>query len=155
MICDCDFSPIVLVEESKIENESGPAQCYRCGENFDSFSLAKEHMSEKHKIARKAHYGKPRSHQCHVCKAMFNNEDNLNNHVCNYSTAEIEEWGKNYCKVCDMNFARSDLLFSHNLTFHVTEKKFACDLCDFKVRIILLFSRILDFIQSNRLGFHL
>ena len=66
---------------------------------------------------------------------MFETEDNLNNHICNYSTAEIEQWGKNHCKVCDMNFARRDLLLSHNLTFHVTEKKFACDQCDFKVNI--------------------
>ena len=67
---------------------------------------------------------------------MFETEENLNNHICNYSTAEIEQWGKNHCKVCDMNFARRDLLLSHNLTFHVTEKKFACDQCDFKVNII-------------------
>ena len=67
---------------------------------------------------------------------MFETEENLNNHICNYSTAEIEQWGKNNCKVCDMNFARRDLLLSHNLTFHVTEKKFACDQCDFKVNMI-------------------
>ena len=61
--------------------------------------------------------------------------ENLNNHICNYSSAEIEQWGKNHCKVCGMNFARRDLLLSHNLTFHVTEKKFACDQCDFKTKL--------------------
>jgi hypothetical protein len=52
--------------------------------------------------------------------------ENLNNHICNYSSAEIEQWGKNHCKVCGMNFAQRDLLLSHNLTFHVTEQKKIC-----------------------------
>ena len=65
------------------------------------------------------------------------------------STAEIEQWGKNHCKVCDMNFARRDLLLSHNLTFHVTEKKFACDQCDFKAT---LRDNLLKHIKSRHKG---
>ena len=115
------------------EEENGPAQCYRCGENFDTFLLAKEHMTEIHQIWRKANFGKPRAHQCYVCKAMFETEDSLNNHGCKYSTTEIDKWGNNHCKLCDINFERRDFLLNHNLTYHVTEKKFACDQCDFKV----------------------
>ena len=49
-----------LSGESTEEDLDGPLQCYRCGENFDSIPSVKSHMTVKHRICRKSHYGKPR-----------------------------------------------------------------------------------------------
>ena len=93
-------------------------------------------MLDKHKFVRKTHYGQPRDHQCTVCKGMYETVDAMNNHVCNFSLENIEKFGENRCDICDVKFERRDLLQSHNLTFHVTEKNFACDQCDFNVSFI-------------------
>ena len=69
-------------EKKKDDNIEGPSQCYICGESFDSQILVKEHLIEKHKSSRKEHYGKIRSHQCHVCKAMFESEEKKSYHRC-------------------------------------------------------------------------
>ena len=70
---------------------------------------------------------------------MFETKEDCNVHKCRFdcNMAGVEKWGKSHCDVCNLDFAGRDLLLNHNLTYHVTEKKFACDLCDFKV--ILLF----------------
>ena len=117
------------------EDTKGPYQCYRCGENFDLLALVKEHVTEKHRVCRKSYYGKPRDHQCHVCKLMFQTEEGCNIHKCRFdcNMTGDEKWGISHCDVCNLDFAGRDLLLNHNLTYHVTEKKFACDLCDFKV----------------------
>ena len=39
------------------------------------------------------------------------------------------------CELCNIKFDEKDELLRHNLSFHVTEKKFACDQCDFKTKI--------------------
>ena len=57
------------------EDIEGPVQCYRCAEIFENVLLVKEHLSAKHGICRKSHYGKPRPHQCDACKFMFENEE--------------------------------------------------------------------------------
>ena len=96
----------------------------------------KEHLTEKHKSCRKIHYGKERQYQCHICKAMFKSEEQKSYHRCRL-LEENQEWGKNYCKICELTFPGSEgsvYLRNHNLTFHITEKNFACDLCDFKVK---------------------
>ena len=67
-------------KKKKDDNIEGPFQCYICGESFDSQILVKEHLIEKHKSSRKEHYGKIRSHQCHVCKAMFESEEKKSYH---------------------------------------------------------------------------
>ena len=69
-------------KKKKDDNIEGPFQCYICGESFDSQILVKEHLIEKHKSSRKEHYGKIRSHQCHVCKAMFESEEKKSYHRC-------------------------------------------------------------------------
>ena len=69
-------------KKKKDDNIEGPSQCYICGESFDSQILVKEHLIEKHKSSRKEHYGKIRSHQCHVCKAMFESEEKKSYHRC-------------------------------------------------------------------------
>ena len=69
-------------EKKKDDNIEGPSQCYTCGESFDSQILVKEHLIEKHKSSRNEHYGKIRSHQCHVCKAMFESEEKKSYHRC-------------------------------------------------------------------------
>ena len=86
-------------------------------------------------FCRKTHYGKPRSYQCQVCKAMFETENSLNHHTCKYSPPTVEKWEGNKCDLCDLNFSKRELLWSHNLAFHMTEKKFACDQCDFKSKV--------------------
>ena len=65
------------IKESNDYDLDGPLQCYRCGENFDSIPSVKSHMTEKHRICRKSHYGKPRHHQCHVCKGRFYSEGSV------------------------------------------------------------------------------
>ena len=69
-------------KKKKDDNIEGPSQCYICGESFDSQILVKEHLIEKHKSSRNEHYGKIRSHQCHVCKAMFESEEKKSYHRC-------------------------------------------------------------------------
>ena len=69
-------------KKKKDDNIEGPFQCYICGESFDSQILVKEHLIEKHKSSRNEHYGKIRSHQCHVCKAMFESEEKKSYHRC-------------------------------------------------------------------------
>ena len=66
---------------------------------------------------------------------MFETKEDCNVHKCRFdcNMAGVEKWGKSHCDVCNLDFAGRDLLLNHNLTYHVTEKKFACDLCDFKV----------------------
>ena len=103
--------------------------------SFWNFLTFKDHVIEKHRVCRKSYYGKPRNHQCHVCRLMFETKEDCNVHKCRFdcNMAGVEKWGKSHCDVCNLDFAGRDLLLNHNLTYHVTEKKFACDLCDFKV----------------------
>ena len=70
---------------------------------------------------------------------MFETEEDCNVHKCRFdcNMTGVEKWGKSHCDVCNLDFAGRDLLLNHNLTYHVTEKKFACDLCDFKVKILI------------------
>ena len=115
------------------EEIEGPVQCYRCAEMFESVKLVKEHLTSKHGICRKSHFGKERVHQCHACKFMFENEEKKNSHYCRYTLNENPEWGKNYCKICDLKFPSRDQLLQHHRSYHVTEEKHKCDQCDFKV----------------------
>ena len=112
-----------------------PVQCYRCGEVFDTVTLVKQHLTTKHRICRKIHYGKERPFQCLVCKFMFETEEKMNDHFCRPSMAE-EKWGRNHCDICDIGFPNRDKLMCHNTVYHLTEKNFACDKCDFKVRTL-------------------
>ena len=113
----------------------------------------KEHLTSKHGLCRKSHWGKERFYQCGGCKFMFENEERQSNHYCRYTLNEDPEWGKNHCKICDMKFPRRDSLLQHNKTFHVTEKKFHCDQCDFKVNIA--FFRNIKFKFLNKYSFKL
>ena len=118
------------------EDIKGPLQCYRCGDIFKSLKLVQDHLTEKHKSCRKIHYGKERQYQCHICKAMFKSEEQKSYHRCRI-LEENQEWGKNYCKICELSFPGgegSTYLRNHNLQFHITEKNFVCDLCDYKVK---------------------
>ena len=127
-------------EQIKEEIIEGPIQCYRCGEEFEDVASVKEHQTSKHKVKSKKYYGKPRSHQCHVCQGMYETEDKLNNHSCNYSQRNIEELGENRCDICNQTFKWRDQLNNHNRIYHVDEKKFACDQCDFKVSYFEFFA---------------
>ena len=114
------------------EEIEGPLQCYRCGELFETVILVRQHLTTKHRICRKIHYGKQRAFQCLVCKFMFETEEKMSDHFCRPSIAE-EKWGRNHCDICDISFANRDKLMCHNTVYHLTEKNFACDQCDFKV----------------------
>ena len=95
-------------------------------------NVAKQHLTTKHRICRKIHYGKQRAFQCLVCKFMFETEEKMSDHFCRPSIAE-EKWGRNHCDICDISFPNRDKLMCHNTVYHLTEKNFACDQCDFKV----------------------
>ena len=110
----------------------GPVQCYRCGEIFDEVHLVRKHLIAKHLQARKSYYGKERAYQCNVCKVMFETEEKKKIHFCR-SLGESERLGIYRCETCDITFPDKDRLLNHNTTIHLTEKKFACDQCDFKV----------------------
>ena len=100
---------------------------------------------------------------------MFETKEDCNVHKCRFdcNMAGVEKWGKSHCDVCNLDFAGRDLLLNHNLTYHVTEKKFACDLCDFKVIFLTsyyLFIRcqqpnlnlqILNFVYENEFVYFL
>ena len=125
---------IYLFLEPPVEEVfEGPVQCYRCGEMFEELALVKKHLTTKHLQCRKIHYGKQREFQCDLCKGMFATDEKKNNHYCRYSLSENEKWGKNHCDICDITFTNRDKLLSHNTTYHLIERKFACDQCDFKV----------------------
>ena len=107
-------------------------------------------------------------HEPHtVSQLMFETKEDCNVHKCRFdcNMAGVEKWGKSHCDVCNLDFAGRDLLLNHNLTYHVTEKKFACDLCDFKViffKNYYLFIRcqqsilqILHFFQKNVFAYFL
>ena len=110
----------------------GPVQCYRCGEIFDEVHLVRKHLIAKHLQARKSYYGRERAYQCNVCKVMFETEEKKKIHFCR-SLGESEKLGIYRCETCDITFPDKDRLLNHNTTIHLTEKKFACDQCDFKV----------------------
>lgn len=115
-------------EESKQE-----LQCYRCGDMFSSRTNIRKHLTEKHDSCRKSYYGQARSHQCHVCKVMFEDEEQMSLHICRMIPHQ-EKWGANRCDLCDLKFPRRDLLVSHNLSFHISEQNFVCDQCPFKTK---------------------
>ena len=100
---------------------------------------------------------------------MFETKEDCNVHKCRFdcNMAGVEKWGKSHCDVCNLDFAGRDLLLNHNLTYHVTEKKFACDLCDFKVIFLtsyylfircqqpILNLQILNFVHENEFVYFL
>ena len=120
---------------------------------FESVKLVKEHLTSKHGICRKSHFGKERVHQCHACKFMFENEEKKNSHYCRYTLNENPEWGKNYCKICDLKFPSRDQLLQHHRSYHVTEEKHKCDQCDFKVILNTVSAPIKDAASIQKIFF--
>ena len=123
------------ISENIEEKFDGPIQCYKCGETFDELPLVKEHVKNAHGVSKRKQYGKPRDHQCHVCHAMYETEEKLNNHMCSYTFNSSDKVGENKCQICDIEFKNREKLSSHNLAFHVTEKRFECDQCNFKAKV--------------------
>ena len=64
---------------------------------------------------------------------MFETEEKKDKHYCRFSLCENEKKGNTHCDICDITFPDRGMLLHHNTTIHLTEKKFACDQCDFKV----------------------
>ena len=66
---------------------------------------------------------------------MYPTKEKLDNHRCAYVFAPKDKWGENRCNICDIDLVKTDKLLAHNLAYHVTEKKFSCDQCNFRTKL--------------------
>jgi hypothetical protein len=124
-------------------NIDGDIQCYKCGENFPNLKDIRDHQREKHNYFQSITIGEPRPFQCHVCKATFKTEKSLGLHICR--VFNIREKGQPIkCHLCEATFPRLDEYRLHMGTFHMKEKKFQCDQCDFKGKTSFHVSKHVD-----------
>ena len=64
---------------------------------------------------------------------MHETEHALNHHTCNFTTDR--KWGEYKCKICDIELTTKEQYNSHHRTFHIHEKMFECDQCDYKAKV--------------------
>ncbi len=117
-------------EENEGENPKY-YQCYKCGETIFSKKGMAAHQKSVHNAFHPASYGEPREFQCAECKYMIETEEKLQNHSCKWF--KKKESGVYKCDICNEQFSKASA-FQNHYKFHVRERKFACDKCDFKAK---------------------
>ena len=99
-----------------------------------SVKSMKQHQKEKHNLSFSKAYGAPRQFQCHNCKATFETELRLQDHICKVFLKRKKKGEPIKCDICHKLFKRMCTLKHHLATVHVEEKPFQCDLCDYKAK---------------------
>lgn len=118
-------------------------QCYLCG-FMSAFSHIHEHMDVLHKASsnyRYIQYGLKRDIQCHECKAMFETEKKLKNHLCCDGELPDRIDGKLPCADCGRDFAYNTDYWSHMKTVHSEKRDFKCEQCNFAAKLPILLAR--------------
>ncbi len=132
-------SPLKVQRPKKVKEEEGPDnkwyQCYKCGEMVFSMLEIRKHLKDLHgfnKSTVNINFGPPREFQCSQCKSLFESEEKMQWHNCRFYNKPREP-GKDYfeCDLCGERFLKQEQYGDHYL-FHMQERKFPCDMCDYK-----------------------
>ncbi len=142
--------PIKLnkVKKEKLQPDKD-YQCYKCGEVIFSIDNMREHQKSVHGRFILGTYGEPRDFQCSECKGMFETEEKMLWHYCkNFKATKAP--GKDYyeCDMCGEQFKKQQP-FADHYRFHMQEKKFPCDLCDYAGKNLLLLSQHKDRVHNK------
>ena len=130
-------------EDTKVEDfydedddQPGISQCYVCGETCVSKSSVRKHIKSHHyEKVKQSMYGPPRQHQCPECKLMFATLNSLGLHVCGEVLPSWTGQGDSKkCNQCNITFKYTAFL-EHMAVKHSREKKFQCELCDYKAAL--------------------
>ena len=99
-----------------------------------SIKKIKKHQKEVHNVNFSKAFGDPRPFQCHNCKATFETEFKLQDHICKVTLKRKKKGEPIKCEICHKVFKRMCTLKHHLATVHVEEKPFECDLCGYKAK---------------------
>ena len=133
------FEPDSCIEEEGPLNKkvkTNEVQCYYCGYITENTTVIEDHIRDKHNSdVTNIMHGLPRDHQCEQCKVVFISEEILKVHLCGITNPSIKLCDASVIEVCDqcgLEFKGHRSLLYHYAAKHSTEKKFDCDLCDYK-----------------------
>ena len=99
-----------------------------------SVKKMKEHQKNVHNVSFSRAFGEPRAFQCHNCKATFDTDLKLQDHICKIFLKRKKKGDPIKCEICHKLFKRMCTLKHHLATVHVEEKPFQCDLCDYRAK---------------------
>ena len=126
------------------ENYCGPWQCYVCGKIHDTVILVNDHITKTHfPIVKSSMFGPPRDHQCEKCQIVFKSHEILILHACGNLPPTWMGEKRNSdrkCPHCPEIFTKNYPLLRHIAVKH-SEKKFACDKCDYKATLPTLLAK--------------
>ncbi len=118
-----------------VDNADKWYQCYKCGDMVFTVKEVRKHLKELHgfnKSTENVNFGDKRDVQCAQCRSMFESEEKMQWHNCRFYN-KAREPGKDYfeCDLCGERFTRQEQYGDH-YSFHMQERKFPCDQCDYK-----------------------
>ena len=100
--------------------DSGPFECRVCQTVFEQKTRLQNHLVKAHKIP---------GFECDLCDYKTVSKYHLNRHKACHSS---EKPFKCTIDGCDKWFKTKDYLYEHKKLIHTIEKRFKCDLCDYK-----------------------